>query len=1040
MKRSAWLGIGTLLLTAGAVGWLGRPHHTAGTRHVLGFVVPWDPASGVSLQQHASSLTEVALPAFSVSPQGDPVYTAREDLFRTAQHTGLPVLAVVTNFTTRFDPALAHQVCKDPASRDRFAAKLVSEARSRGFSGLNLDFEDLPASQARGYVSLMDNLRGRCRKEGMLLSVDVPAARDARRDDGFDLKGLGRAADLVVGMLYDEHGPQSKPGPVASSAWADRNLNEMLASVPAQKLVIGVGTYGYDWSRGPGQEISFPRALSAATQASASIEWDSEARAPYFSYQTNGERHQVWMEDAGSVSGRVSDALSHRCAGIGLWRLGDEDPDLWRVADAYRDAHPAGITSSVMELPSITVAAGAGDLYTLAHGDTRVYRRSRWAGGEVVEEDYPDLKPSFALERYLPVKPKMVALTFDDGPDPVNTPRLLDELKAEHAPATFFLIGQSVAEHPEIVSRAYAEGHDIGSHTYSHPHMEQLSPLQAKLEVNLNQRLIESVIGHRTALFRRPYDVNNNPHDEDEVAPLLAAADAGYLMCGASIDPADWNAKSADQIVKSCLSELDRNAESEGHVIVMHDGGGNRDATVAAIPRLIHELRRRGYQFVSIHEMVGRSREMVMAPAGAEPWITRAGLLAVRNLVRIDSAGRWFMLGGVLFMLLRLVFTSAGALWQFRKARRLPRPDFSTGEPLVSVLVPAYNEGEVIQKTIHSLLASRYQNLEILVIDDGSKDNTYECAVSATSDPRVRVFRKENDGKGQALNFGLLRARGEYVVAIDADTLFERDTIPYLVGRLLDPQVGAVAGNIKVGNRNSMLTRWQHLEYVVGINLDKRFFDLLGCVPVVPGAVGAWRREAILEAGGYSRATMAEDADLTLSVQRAGWKVVYEDRAVAWTEAPTSWSCLFKQRLRWTFGTLQCLWKHRDAFFNPKSGTLGMIGLPYIAFYHLLLLAGPLVDGALILGCLAGWWKVMLLLSLPYLASELGMAALAFRMDGEPVWSVWPLLFQRFGYRQVIYYTMFRAVSMALRGTHLAWQKPRRLAALELPLGEAAGS
>lgn len=1040
MKRAAWAGVGAFLLAAGMAGWLLRPHRAPGNRHVVGFVVPWDPDSRVSLERHAGSLTEVALPAFSISGRGEPLYTAREDLLRTAQRTGLPVQAVVTNFTTRFDAALAHRVCASPASRRRFAAALVDQARAHGFSGLNLDFEDLAAADAPAYVSLLETVRSYCRPQGMLLSVDVPAARDARRDDGFDLKGLGRTADLVIGMLYDEHGPQSKPGPIASSAWADRNLDEMLASVPASKLVIGVGTYGYDWSHGPAQEISFPRALSAATQASASIDWDSEARAPHFSYSANGERHQVWLEDAGSVSGRVSDALSHRCAGIGVWRLGDEDPDLWRVADAYRDGHPAGITSSVMELPSITVAAGAGDLYTLAHGDTRVYRRSRWAGGEVVEEDYPDLKPSFALERYLPVKPKMVALTFDDGPDPENTPRLLDELKAAHAPATFFLIGQSVAEHPEIVARAYAEGHDLGSHTYSHPHMEQLSPFQAKLEVNLNQRLIESVTGHRTVLFRRPYDVNNNPRDDDEVNPLLAAADAGYLMCGASIDPADWDTKSADQIVNRCLRELDRNAESEGHVIVMHDGGGNRDATVAAVPRLIRELRRRGYQLVSLHELVGRPREMVMAPAGAEPWITRAGLLVVRDLVRVDSIGRWFMLGGVLFMLLRLIFTSAGALQQFRKTRRLPQPDFSGGEPLVSVLVPAYNEGEVIRKTIHSLLASRYRNLEILVIDDGSKDNTYECAVSATDDPRVRVFQKENDGKGQALNYGLLRARGEYVVAIDADTLFEPDTIPYLVNRLLDPKVGAVAGNIKVGNRSSMLTRWQHLEYVVGINLDKRFFDLLGCVPVVPGAVGAWRKEAILEAGGYSRATMAEDADLTLSVQRAGWKVVYEDRAVAWTEAPTSWSCLYKQRLRWTFGTLQCLWKHREAFFNPKAGTLGMIGLPYIAFYHLLLLAGPLVDGALLIGFLAGWWKVMLLLSLPYLASELAMAALAFRMDGEPVWTIWPLLLQRFGYRQVIYYTMFRAVSMAVKGTHLAWQKPRRLATLELPVTEPAGS
>lgn len=1004
----------------------GAPH-----RHVIGFVVPWDRLSLQSLKEHAGSLTEVALPAFRVGATGQAVDLVDPEFFAAVKETGLPALATVTNFDRAFNPALAHLVCATPAARDRFAESLVSAARRRGFRGINLDLENVPEADASGYAALAAAVRQRASRAGIRVSVDVPVQRANAVHSGFDVKGLAAASDLLVAMLYDEHGPASEPGPIAGRPWVRDGLREALTLVPAEKLVLGVGTYGYDWSRtGPGEEVSYSHALSLAASASRPITWDAEARAPHFDYHDSRGEHHVWFEDAGTGSGRLRDALAARCAGVALWRLGDEDPELWHLTDGYRAGHAQTELSSQVNLAPITTVKGEGDLFTIHRGRASGSRQVQWENGEVAEERYSPLLSAFALERYLPVQPKQVALTFDDGPNGANTPRLLDELKRENVKATFFLIGQNVAENPDLVRRIYAEGHDIGNHTFTHPHMELVSPLQARLEVNLNQRLIESVIGHRTALFRRPYDVNNAPVEPEEMRPLLAAADAHYLLCGASVDPADWSGAGADRIAADCLRQLGASG-ADGHVIVMHDGGGNRDATLAAVPRVIEQLRARGYQFVTLHELIGRPRDVVMEPAGAEPLVARAGLEAVSLLVRLGVVGQALVIGGLLFLVLRLVFTTSGALIQFRRTRRNSAPAAAVEDgPLVSVLVPAYNEEQVIGATITSLLASTYAHLEILVIDDGSKDGTYEAALRATSDPRVRVLRKENGGKGMALNWGLERASGEWVVAIDADTIFEPETISYLVEHLRDPKVGAVAGNIKIGNATSLLTCCQHVEYIVGINLDKRFFDLLGCVPVVPGAVGAWRKSAIQAVGGYSAGTMAEDADLTLSVQRAGYRVVYEDRARAWTEAPTSVECLMKQRLRWTFGTLQCLWKHRTAFFNPKSGSLGMVGMPYIAFYHALLLAGPLVDGLFILGCLAGWWKTMLLLSLPYLGVELGMAALAFWMDGEPVWNIWPVVAQRLGYRQLIYWTMFRSVLMACKGVYLPWQKPRRLAAL----------
>lgn len=1029
MKRKyafAGAACAALVLVSAAV-LMARPRTVAG-RHIIGFAVPWDPESPRSLARNADKLTEAAIPAHTLDASGSPQEDADPALLRAAQQTGLPLLGIITNYDGRqFDPARAHRACGTPDSRAAFAARLVAQARARGFAGLNLDLENLDARDAAGYVALVRQVREAGRAQGLLTTVSVPVARPGERN-GFNLRGLADASDLLVAMLYEQHSAGGEPGAIASRPWVKAAEAALLASVPPAKLVIGAGTYGYDWSRRPATELGFDRAIGLATGAGKAIQWDAAAMAPHFAYLQGKQRHEVWFEDAGTLSGRIADARAQGCAGLALWRLGDEDPDIWPLVDGYRCGRTARVVSSSKAMPDITTQAGEGDLLRIDRGDSRVSRQLDWEDGQVTSEHYSPLHAQFSVERYLPLHPRMVALTFDDGPDAVNTPRLLDLLKAQHAHATFFLIGQNAADNPELTRRIYAEGHDIGNHSYSHPHFESLSLFQGRLEVNLAERVIESITGHSTVLFRRPYDVNNAPHDRDEIDPLLPAAD-DYLICGASIDPEDWARPAPQVIVRKVLDQLKKD-ESRGGVIVMHDGGGDREATLAAVGQLIPALRRAGYSLVTLHEMVGRDRDRVMPSAGAEPMLARAGLQTVLGVLRIEVWGRWLMLAGVLFLLCRLVITSAGALWHYRASRRRPVLDTTGAEPLVTVLVPAYNEGKVIGSTIRSLLASTYRNLEILVIDDGSRDDTYEAARASTSDPRVRVMRKENGGKGRALNFGLDQAGGELIIAIDADTVFEPETISHLLARFDDPKVGAVAGNIKIANRDTLLTRWQHIEYVVGINLDKRFFDLLGCVPVVPGAVGAWRREAIRAVGGYSQATMAEDADLTLSVQRAGWRVVYEDRAVAWTEAPTTWSCLMKQRLRWTFGTLQCLWKHRGAFLNPRAGSLGLVGLPYVAFYHALLLAGPLVDAAFVLGVLAGWGKVMLLLSIPYLLAEAGMAALAFRMDGEPVRSIWPILLQRFGYRQMIYWMMFRSVGMACKGTHLAWQKPRRVAAL----------
>ena len=213
-------------------------------------------------------------------------------------------------------------------------------------------------------------------------------------------------------------------------------------------------------------------------------------------------------------------------------------------------------------------------------------------------------------------------------------------------------------------------------------------------------------------------------------------------------------------------------------------------------------------------------------------------------------------------------------------------------------------------------------------------------------DPRVRLIRQPNRGKSAALNHALTEASGEIMVTIDADTTVDPDAIRYLVRNFADPRVGAVAGNVKVGNRNRWLTRWQALEYITSQNLEKRAFDLLNCIPVVPGAVGAWRAGAwCANATDFRAIRLPKTPDLTITIRRSGWKILYDEDAIGRTEVPETAEALIRQRFRWTFGTIQAVWKHRDTLGKTRYGTLGLIALPNIFLFQILLpLVSPVID------------------------------------------------------------------------------------------------
>jgi cellulose synthase/poly-beta-1,6-N-acetylglucosamine synthase-like glycosyltransferase len=508
----------------------------------------------------------------------------------------------------------------------------------------------------------------------------------------------------------------------------------------------------------------------------------------------------------------------------------------------------------------------------------------------------------------------------------------------------------------------------------------------------------------------------------------------------------------ADAIVQRTIDQvLAGNATRSGQIILLHDGGGDRSQTIAALPRIIDALRARGYHFVPVSTLAGLSVDQVM------PRIEGSDLFAVRADVAI------FMLLAGLSVLLSWLFSLAIALGLIRAlsltflAASAPKvlPPAASSNALISVLIPAFNEARVIEASVRRVLASSGAPVEVIVIDDGSSDATSAIVATAfAGDPRVQLLTLANGGKANALNRGLGLAKGAIVVALDADTQFEPETIARLARWFADPAIGAVAGNAKVGNRVNLVTRWQAVEYVTAQALERRALARLGAIMVVPGAVGAWRRAALDAVGGFPVETLAEDQDLTIAVQRAGWRVANDPDAIAWTEAPQTLGGLARQRFRWAFGTLQCLWKHRAMVREGRPRGLAFVGVPQAWLFQIVFsLVSPVIDLALVFSLIMTWGRVeqhgwaqtdtdlgrMAFFWLLFVTVDLACGWNAFRMDKrERRFPGFLLIAQRFVYRQIMYWVVLKAVSAALRGRWVGWGKLERTGRLTATVATAS--
>jgi len=621
-------------------------------------------------------------------------------------------------------------------------------------------------------------------------------------------------------------------------------------------------------------------------------------------------------------------------------------------------------------------------------------------------------------------KARTIAVTFDDGPDPVWTPKVLDLLKAHGVKATFFVVGTEVAAHPELTRRIVAEGHQIGIHTFTHANLSSVPGWRRSLELRQSQLILAGATGVSTPLLRPPYSSESDALTNADWTSIKRSREDGYLTVLTTQDSQDWRRPGTARVIANSTPK-----GTAGQVLLMHDAGGDRTQTLAALQKLIPALKARGFRFATVSDAVG-----MPPPVRAATSIERGRGLAAIGALRVSD--------GVLTVLTWLLY-GAGALSILRAlatviaAKRHARERYwSWGEPVtepVTVIVPAYNESAGIEAAVRSLVASDHP-VEVIVVDDGSTDGTADL-VESLGIPGVRVIRQANAGKPAALNTGLQASSYELVVMVDGDTVFEPDAVRMLVQPFADPSVGAVSGNAKVLNRRGLLGRWQHIEYVVGFNLDRRLFDLAECMPTVPGAVGGFRRSALERIGGLSDVTLAEDTDLTMALCRDGWRVVYEERARAWTEAPASLGALWRQRYRWCYGTLQAMWKHRGAWVQRgQAGKLGRRGLTYLLLFQVLLpLLAPAVDVFAIYGLLFLDPLRVGLVWAGFLALQFAMGVYAFRLDGEKAGPLWSLALQQFVYRQLMYLVVIQSVFTALAGSRLRWQRMERYGTLSVP-------
>ncbi|HWY51054.1 MAG TPA: glycosyltransferase [Chthoniobacterales bacterium] len=995
----------------------------------LAFYTNGDPYSYSSLEEHASLITHLCPEWITVvNGLGDIQIDSDVRLPRFCANKGIKLMPLLTNLVgDTWQPEAIENLAHGPADRqERFFAKVVAALRDAKAAGVLIDWEQIDPVYKKDVTTFIDKFCDALHNDDKELWLMVQPGQEL---EYIDFEELSDNVDRFVASLFDETSDIDPAGPLGSRPWFEGWLHVLLEGGDSKQWIITLGSYGYDWTIGgkKAELISFPEAMSRAYNAEVeSAEVKGPSYNPYFYFEDADKEHAVWFLDVVTFLNELREVRDEKAGGFALYRLGTEDPAIWDALAVSRDFKIDNQTREALEVLKGTdtiTDVGEGEIVTVDESRSDGMRKLAVDSEGYLTAKYTTFPEFPTLYHQGAGGEHQVALTFDDGPDPQWTPKILDILKAANAKAAFFLVGVNAEKYPGLVRRIVNEGHEIGNHTYYHPNLALAWPEHVRLELNATQLLIETITGRATTLFRPPYAADTQPSQMSELMPLQIAQELSYLVVLENIDPQDWAKPGADIILQRVKQQ-----RRDGSIILLHDAGGDRSQTVAALPRILDWLHTRGDTVVPLSTLLGTSRDAVM-PLLQTTNPSLARLVSGAGF-RVYHALEEFLWAFMIVATALVVARTLVVIWLAYRFRRLPKHDFTAP---ISIVVAAYNEGKVIAGTLRSLLSTDYTGeLEIIVVDDGSRDETAaEVERVADVDPRVRLLRQENRGKARALQRALAAVRHGIVVFVDADTHFQRDTLSSLLDPFGDETIGAVSGHAKVGNLRTFIARCQSLEYTCGFNLDRRAYTRWNCITVVPGAISAIRKEAIDQAGGLSLQTLAEDTDLTLALHKDRQRIVYVPQAIAWTEAPESVRTLARQRFRWAYGTLQCLWKHRDMVFNWNYRALGWFSLPSVWFFQIVLVAvTPMVDLFLLASLPFGAWSAVLPFVITFLSMDVILATLACILEREPITRAWRILPMRLIYRPMLSYCIWKAIFRAIKGAWVSWGKLERTASV----------
>jgi cellulose synthase/poly-beta-1,6-N-acetylglucosamine synthase-like glycosyltransferase/peptidoglycan/xylan/chitin deacetylase (PgdA/CDA1 family)/spore germination protein YaaH len=1011
-----------------------------------GFYRAWEPQAYNSLVEHIARLDMVVSEGFTITHNADTV-TAKIDtgLINLNKKYKKPILISLTNYINYnavnggFDSKDVYRIIKSKKLRTIFINSVAKQLAKYHFQGLNFELDDIKDRNDKNYLALEKEFYEILHPLGYLVTTNV-----IPEDEQYDILKLQHFNDFLFIMAIDEHNESSNAGDLSNQHWVEEILDNVCSKIPSEKVILTVAGGGYDWPKSStGKSIGYQQAISFAQENQSKIVFDpGSANLHYTYYGLDSLEHTVYFTDAATNFNVIRMADDWDTGGVALWRLGAEDPRLWTFfqknlsIDSLRKTGVDIKRLQTVGLNNKIEYSGEGEVLDLVTTPTtgKIDVKVDTVNFVVTNQHYIKLPTKYVIRRY-GYAPGKIVLTFDDGPDPDYTPRILDILKREKVPAAFFVVGSMAEKNIQILRREYEEGYEIGNHTFFHPDISTIGIQRVNLELNATRKLIESVTGRSTILFRPPFNADAEPQTLAEVIPVAESRRQSYITIGESIDPWDWQpGVTADSIIARTIRQKDA-----GSMLLLHDAGGDtREETVKALPEIIHFFKSHGYKFTTIADVLHKSKAELMPPIRDD---ANSGIMGTLYDIFIQGIfyGNWFFLylflSAIFLAIGRVVLIGVLAIRQYyedkkEKAGRLSDEKLAP----VSIIVPAYNEEVTAIKTIQSLLKIEYPRFEIIFIDDGSKDKTFELVNAAYGHhPLVKVLSKPNGGKASALNFGIAHAQYDFTVCIDADTQLKPDAIYHLMCYFTDEEIGAVAGTVKVGNETNMITRWQSIEYITAQNMDRRAFDLLNSITVVPGAIGAFRKSAVFKAGGFTSDTLAEDCDLTMRILKQGYIIKNCAEAIAYTEAPETLGALMKQRFRWSFGVIQSFWKNRDALFNKKYKFFGMVGMPNILIFQIVLpLFSPLADLMMIIGLFGDKPGKILTYYVAFVLIDFLVAIIAFWMEKEDYKKLVYIIPQRFIWRQLMYFILFKAIRKALKGELSGWGVLKRTGNVKL--------